>query len=259
MDFDTLLAFSLGELGEQGAKEVAQHAGQCERCQRELQAMKSLTSELARLPEVMPDDRAFFSLRERIERRQAAPAAVLLWMFNFMRRPLTMAATIFLVVALAAFSLMRSHRAPDPAREAAVAEMGSKIARWDMKDGELSDALHSYLSDIGHAVTEALHCSSLPGEDCWRNLKAEILQKDMIYRALMLRERLSETYGGDRLREPTLETAEFDPMLIIDDSLRILRSINERSPESLVRERDRFKTDIEKTHLVNYIEKGGIR
>jgi hypothetical protein len=61
------------------------------------------------------------------------------------------------------------------------------------------------------------------------------------------------------LREPAFETAEFDPMSIIDDSLRILRSINERSPESLVRERDRFKTDIEKTHLVNYLEKGGIR
>ncbi len=253
LDFDKLLAYSLGELDLKEAAELKRHTDRCEKCGRELKKIKELALAISDLPEVKPDERVLISLKGSLEQGQAISIATTLWLLRLLRRPAVLAPLIFLVALLVVLRITSDRQAGEPGRQIAVEEMGSRFAHKDLRDEDLRDILHSYLTDSERIASEALRYSASGQEADWRLLKAEIAETDMIYRALFLRKRLSDK---DRLKVPGSEAEEGNQRALVDDTLDLFRAISDRSPEALVEEGNRLKTKVESIDLLSRLKRG---
>ena len=255
LNFDKLLSFSLGELDEKEAESVHLHLGRCPDCRRELEAIDRLSSGLSSLPEVQPDDRSWASLRDSLEREQAESIAFTLWFIRLVRRPLVAGSLFLLAASIGALFLMRAQRGGDPEMHVGVEEMGSIIAHRDLSDDDLRNAMELYLNDSEKIVEESLICADSGDAARWRSLKRHVASRDMLYRALYLREKIP----GPELGQGVYREGKAGHLALIEDSIRLLRAIDEHSPEALARDGERIEKEIGKLDLLNRLGKEGYR
>lgn len=233
IDSDTIIACCLGELDDLRAGEVRRHAGSCERCGRELRAFASLCGALDALPRVEPDGRLWGAILARVERTRP----LLPW------RPAVAAAAAAIAVAL---GYVFTREAPRPPAGVAVEEMGSRFAHRRIDGGDLSASLRTYLGDARAFIDEALACGG--DRDRWRALKERAAERDMVYRALWLRERLIAGEGRRGGGE--------EDFALVDDLLRILRLVSDRPAEALAADREAIGREIEDMDLPRRLERG---
>ena len=166
-----------------------------------------------------------------------------------------LAPLIFLVALLVTLRITSDRQIGAPGGQIAIEEMGSRFAHKDLRDEDLRDLIHSYLTDSERLVSYALRCSASGEEADWRLLKAEITETDMIYRALFLRKGLSDK---GRLMVPGSEAEELNQRALVDDTLDLFRVISDRSPEALVEDGNRVKTKVESMDLLSRLKRGAM-
>jgi hypothetical protein len=260
LDCDRIIAYRLGELSGREADDVGRHIAGCPRCSQELAAMDAICRGLSELPRIEPGTERWGELSHALDReRQARETAILGFLARVLRRP-AVAAGAFLLLLCALIVHLSTRRESIPAHtDTGIEEMGSKIAHARPGEPGFSNAMDSYISDARTIIAEIPACAASSNAGCWSGLREDILERDMLYRAIYLREQLSsasrampgggmpQRAGADELRT------------LIDDLSGIFRAISERSPESLTREGGVLENEMKRMDLINRLVKGGSR
>lgn len=253
LNYDKILAYRLGELTDREADEVSRHIASCTRCTRELAAMDSISRGLSALPRMEPGAERWSELLTALEgERQAGAIPLLASLVHILRKPAVAAGAFLLLICALVFHLS-TRREPVPAHtETAIEEMGSTFAHRRPGDQEFMDALSAYLSDARIIVSGLQACAAAGDAGCWSSLKEKVIEGDMLYRAIYLREGLSDASRGSRAGIDESQT-------LIDDSSSIFRAISERSPERLASEGGALGKEITRMDLFSRLRHGGVR
>lgn len=224
--FDKILSYALGETEGGEREEVRRHLDSCASCGRELRSFETLSAGLSSLPRVEPGAELWERVETAAREEEAFRAGSTVWLFRLLARP-AVAAAALLVAGLFIFFAWHGPRKQVPDEAVGVAEMGSKIAHADLASRELRAALDAYLDDVRSVISESAECAAFRDAGRWRKLKEKIAKRDMVYRGLMLRARLSEMKGSGE------EEGRAGDLAIIEDSVRLMRWISESAPEAL--------------------------
>ena len=260
LDYDKILAYSLGYLDGEEAELVSRHSASCPRCTRELMAMDAISRGLSALPRIEPGAERWGELRTALEReRRPGAIALLASLVHGLRRPAVAAGAILLLLCALVLRLSTRRETIPAHTGTAIEEMGSRIAHARPGDQGFSDAMDSYLNDARTIVSGLPACAASGDSGCWSSLKEKIIESDMLYRATCLREQLAAPSRGMRGGGAPHQAGGDESRTLVDDLISIFRAISERSPERLVSEGGALENEIKRLDLLNRLGKGGGR